>query len=58
MFGMRRNNNGDINTPLMLTLVGIGVGAVTYGLMRGRNNNGNMNNMFEPIQNAANKMRD
>lgn len=59
MFGMRRNNNGDINTTVMLTLVGLGVG-VTYGLVRGRNNNGNNNNnnMMEPVQRAMDEMRD
>ncbi|UCZ54413.1 DUF3918 family protein [Bacillus shivajii] len=54
MFGMRRNKrNGN---GLMMSLVGIGVGAAAYGMMRGRNN-GN-NNMMEPVQKAMNQFRD
>ncbi|WP_157812140.1 hypothetical protein [Alteribacter populi] len=54
MFGRRRNNNGN---ALMLSLVGLGVGAAAYGLTRGRNNRGN-NDMMQSAQRAFNQMRD
>lgn len=57
MFGMRRNNNVNGNA-LMWSLVGLGVGAATYGVIRGRNNNGNNNDMMQPVQRAFNQMRD
>ncbi|WP_026674554.1 hypothetical protein [Alkalihalobacterium bogoriense] len=63
MFGMRRNKKNG-NTPLMVTLVGVGVGAAAYGLMRGRNNGNNgdnnnqmMDNMMQPIQKAMDQFR-
>jgi hypothetical protein len=52
MFGMGRNNNGN---ALMMSLVGLGIGAVAYGIIRGRNNNGN-NNIMQPLQRAANQL--
>lgn len=56
MFGMGRNNKkNDINTPLMLTLVGLGVGAASYAMMRNRNNNGN-NNMMQSVQRTMDEM--
>ncbi|WP_209123748.1 hypothetical protein [Alkalihalobacillus sp. BA299] len=39
MFGIRRDNNRN---GLMLSLVGLGLGAVAYGFLRGRNGD-NMN---------------
>ncbi|WP_280768885.1 hypothetical protein [Salipaludibacillus daqingensis] len=54
MFGMRRNNKGNGNA-VMYSLVGLGVGAAAYGVMRGRNNRGN--NMMEPVQKAFDQMR-
>ncbi|WP_179298749.1 hypothetical protein [Evansella halocellulosilytica] len=57
MFGMGRNNNRNGN-GLMMSLVGLGVGAAAYGIMRGRNNRGTNNNMMEPVQKAFNQMRD
>ncbi|UOE93099.1 hypothetical protein [Alkalihalobacillus sp. LMS39] len=62
MLGMKRNKKNG-NTPLMVTLVGVGVGAAAYGLMRGRNNGNNddnnqmMDNMMQPIQKAMNQFR-
>lgn len=54
MMGMRRNNNG--RNTVMMSIVGLGVGAAAYGLMRGRNNNGN--NTMQPVQRAFNQMQD
>ncbi|ADU30294.1 DUF3918 family protein [Evansella cellulosilytica] len=45
MFGKKRNNNRN---GLMMSLVGIGIGAAAYSMMRGRNNG----NMMQPIQKA------
>lgn len=54
MFGRNKNKGNG----LMMTLVGIGVGAAAYGLMRGRiNGNNGGDNMMEPIQKAMNQMR-
>jgi hypothetical protein len=53
MFGMGRNNIGNGNV-LMMSLVGLGVGAAAYGLMRGRNGN----NMVLPLQKALRPIGD
>lgn len=53
MMGMKRNKNGN---AVMMSIVGMGIGAAAYGLMRGRNNNGN-NNMMESAQKAFNQMK-
>ncbi|SDY94587.1 Protein of unknown function [Evansella caseinilytica] len=46
-FGLRRRNNNARN-GIMMSLVGIGIGAAAYGMIRGRNN-GN-NNMMRPVK--------
>lgn len=52
MFGMGRNKkrNGDINTPMMLALVGIGV--ATYAAMRNKNGN-----MMQTVQRTVDDLR-
>lgn len=60
IFGMRRNNNNNRN-GIMMSLVGLGLGALAYGLMRGRNGNGNnqinsqitesIQKSFDPVRN-------
>ncbi|MBP3953060.1 hypothetical protein [Bacillus suaedae] len=54
MFGNGKKRKGNGNA-MMYSLVGVGIGAAAYGLMRGRNNGG-MNNMMQPIQKAFNQM--
>ncbi|RXI96554.1 DUF3918 domain-containing protein [Anaerobacillus alkaliphilus] len=57
MLGMgRRKKNGDMNRPLMMTIVGLGVGAAAYSMMRNRNDNGN-NNMMQAAQKAMDEFR-
>lgn len=56
MLGMRRKNNRN---GVMWSLVGLGVGAAAYGMMRGRNNNMNLNpnNMMKQFQNTINQTK-
>ncbi len=58
MLGMGKRKKKDMNTPMMLTMVGLGVGAAAY-MMRNRNNNGgNNNNMMDAAQRAMNQFRE
>ncbi|MCD8508994.1 MAG: hypothetical protein LRY73_03285 [Bacillus sp. (in: Bacteria)] len=52
MLGMKKNNN--TRNGIMLTLVGVGVGAAAYSMMRGRNNG----DIMRPIQRTMEQMRD
>lgn len=45
-FGNRRNNRGG----MLLSLLGLGIGATVYSIVRGRDN-GRMQPMLQPIQN-------
>ncbi|MGO4889487.1 hypothetical protein ACJ2A9_17200 [Anaerobacillus sp. MEB173] len=54
IFGMRRRNNN--RNGMMMSIVGLGIGAAAYGLMRGRNGNGR-NQMMQPIQRSLNMLR-
>ncbi|MFA9557035.1 hypothetical protein ACERII_07015 [Evansella sp. AB-rgal1] len=54
MFGMNKKNNNK--NGLMISLVGLGIGAAAYSMMKGRNTN-NMNNMMEPIKNVMDQMK-
>ncbi|MBU9722075.1 MULTISPECIES: hypothetical protein [Bacillaceae] len=52
MFKRKRNNKNG----LMMSLVGVGIGAAAVGMMRGKRNGGNQ--MMQPIQKAIDKMQD
>ena len=52
IFGKKRSKNRN---GLMMSLVGIGIGAAAASMMR-RGNGGN--NMMEPIRSALDDMRD
>ncbi|MCT8138568.1 hypothetical protein H1D32_12940 [Anaerobacillus sp. CMMVII] len=58
MFKMGRKKN-NMNTPLMMTIVGLGVGAAAY-MMRGRTNTDNQatDSMMDAAQKAMNQLRD
>lgn len=49
MMGMRQRRN---NRSIMLSIVGLGIGAAVLRMMRGRN----MNDMMEPIRDTVGKM--
>lgn len=49
-YNKRKNGNGVI-----MSLIGMGIGAAAYGMMKKRNNN---NKMMEPIKDAMNQMND
>lgn len=49
MVGMKKRRN---NRSLMLSIVGLGIGAAALSMMRGRN----MNTMMDPITQAVGEM--
>lgn len=54
MTGIRRKKN---NRSLMLSIVGLGLGATAIGMMRDRDMNmDKMNNMMDPIKEAVGDM--
>ena len=50
MAGMKKRRN---NRNIMLSIVGLGLGAAAVSMMRGRN----MNNIMEPVKDAIGDMR-
>ncbi|MBU8907409.1 DUF3918 family protein [Desertibacillus haloalkaliphilus] len=58
--GIREKNNNTTRN-IMLSVVGLGVGAAAYTMMRDRNNNANnidMQQMIAPVQNAIENVAD
>ncbi|WP_017729356.1 DUF3918 family protein [Halalkalibacterium ligniniphilum] len=54
MLGFRRRSNRN---GMMMSVLGLGLGAAAYRMIRGRNMNGATNSIMQPIQKAFNQMR-